>query len=94
MISIIIYILIPYNFQLMRKRIMKTKSFIPATVKCKSSKKSTNYWSMLFISLVFLSSIGCFLFANHTNRTQVSHLSGTIDETTIVTTQDAQNYKS
>ncbi|ETX10785.1 hypothetical protein MUS1_12475 [Marinomonas ushuaiensis DSM 15871] len=56
---------------------MKTESFIPSTEKNKSSKKATDYWSMLFVSLIFLSSISCFLFANHTDRAQANTLSDT-----------------
>lgn len=59
---------------------MKTKSFIPSVVKFKNSKKATDYWSMLFIGLVFLSSISCFLFANHIHRAQTNHLSDATDK--------------
>ncbi|NVK73563.1 MAG: hypothetical protein HWE24_08795 [Oceanospirillaceae bacterium] len=47
---------------------MKTKSFIQPSQQYTNDKKPTDYWGMLFVSFIFLSSISCFLFANHSER--------------------------
>ncbi|RBO83368.1 MULTISPECIES: hypothetical protein [Marinomonas] len=56
---------------------MKTKAFVPATKLNKRDSKATDYWSMLFISFIFISSISCFLFANHVNKPNTSSASST-----------------
>jgi len=73
---------------------MKTRSFIPATEKYKSSKKATDFWSILFISLIFLSAISCFLFANHSNRTQANNLSDATDKISTMKVDIDHNSKS
>jgi len=47
---------------------MKTKNFVPPTKKYSRDKKTIDYWGMLFVSFIFLSSISCFLFANNIDR--------------------------
>ena len=47
---------------------MKTKSFVPPTKSYNNTKKTTDYWGMLFVAFIFLSSISCFLFANNVDR--------------------------
>lgn len=47
---------------------MKTKNYIPQPQRDNNGKKSADYWGMLFVSFIFLSSISCFLFANNIDR--------------------------
>ncbi len=54
---------------------MKTKAFVPATKHNKQDNKASDYWSMLFISFIFISAISCFLFANHVNKPNTSSVS-------------------
>ena len=54
---------------------MKSKNFIPSPKQCPNSKKTTDYWGMLFIGFIFLSSMSCFLFANHSDRHAANRLS-------------------
>jgi hypothetical protein len=54
---------------------MKTKKFISSTINTNNSKKSPDYWGVLFISFIFLSTISCFLFANHTDRSHLNSAS-------------------
>jgi hypothetical protein len=53
---------------------MKSKNFIPSH-KRTNDKKSIDYWGMLFIGFIFLSSMSCFLFANHSDRHAANRLS-------------------
>jgi hypothetical protein len=50
---------------------MKTKTFVPS-IKRYNTKKTIDYWGILFVGFIFVSSIGCFLFANNVDR-QLSH---------------------
>ncbi len=43
---------------------MKTKSFI-SSIAHKDHKTTPDYWGMLFISFILLSTFSCFFFANH-----------------------------
>ena len=61
---------------------MKTNAFVPASKPHKVARKASDYWSMLFISFVFIASMSCFLFANHANQTTASN---TLKETLPVT---------
>ncbi|PYF84034.1 hypothetical protein DFP75_10153 [Marinomonas alcarazii] len=45
--------------------IMKSKNFVQPHHNYAETKKTTDYWGMLFIGFIFLSSMSCFLFANH-----------------------------
>ena len=70
---------------------MKHKSFIPSPKRYINDKKPTDYWGMLFISFIFLSSMSCFLFANHGNRQASNSLSLTTHQisTTIIDTDQS-----
>jgi hypothetical protein len=67
---------------------MKTKRFMPSRIHNKNDKKTTDYWGMLFISFLFLSAISSFLFANHTDRSDINNVSTSAHEisTTILDT--------
>ena len=54
---------------------MKTKSFVPSPKRYTNDKKPIDYWGMLFIGFIFLSSMSCFLFANHSDRQSSNSLS-------------------
>ncbi len=54
---------------------MKHKSFIPSPKRYINDKKPTDYWGILFISFILLSSVSCFLFANHGDRQSTNNLS-------------------
>lgn len=47
---------------------MKSKSFIPSPKRYTDPKKPTDYWGVLFISFILVSSMSCFLFANHSDK--------------------------
>ncbi|MEO9275766.1 hypothetical protein ABFY09_13000 [Marinomonas sp. 5E14-1] len=73
---------------------MKTKRFIPATIQNRVSKKSSDYWGMLFISFLFLSAISSFLFANHIDRPQLDNVSSTSHQTNTIVVNTNQKIKS
>lgn len=58
---------------------MKTKNFIPATVTHRDDKKP-DYWGVLFVSFIFISSMSCFLFANNVSQPSNASVS---DATTL-----------
>lgn len=72
---------------------MKTKRFIPSTIQNRVSKKSTDYWGMLFIGFLFLSAVSSFLFANHTDRSHSNNVSSSTHEinTTITDSDQSRN---
>ncbi|MCB5160822.1 hypothetical protein [Marinomonas algarum] len=54
---------------------MKTKNFIPATSAAHRDDKKTDYWGVLFVSFIFISSMSCFLFANNVSQPSNSNVS-------------------
>ena len=73
---------------------MKTKSFVPSPKKYADSKKPVDYWGMLFISFIFLSSMSCFLFANHSDRQASNNLSLNTQQIKTTTVDADQSRKS
>ena len=70
---------------------MKTKIFVPSPKRYTNDKQPTDYWGILFISFIFLSSISCFLFANHSDRQVSNNLSFSNYSTIIDTDQSSQS---
>lgn len=73
---------------------MKTKRFIPSTLHSRVSKKSSDFWGMLFISFLFLSAISSFLFANHVDRPQLGDASSTPQQVDTIDKHSTQKIKS
>ncbi|MBR7888320.1 hypothetical protein J9B83_05125 [Marinomonas sp. A79] len=59
---------------------MKTKTFIPANPN-KADHKKIDYWGVLFVSFIFVSSMSCFLFANNIDHPDENTLS---DSSTVI----------
>ncbi|WP_111638401.1 hypothetical protein [Marinomonas shanghaiensis] len=73
---------------------MKSKSFVPAPKRYQDDKKPKDYWGMLFISFIFLSSMSCFLFANHGDRQTSNRLSDSIQDISTKMIDTDQRSKS
>lgn len=70
---------------------MKSKNFVQPPSDHAENKKTTDYWGMLFIGIIFLSSMSCFLFANHSDRQVSNNLSFSNYSTIIDTGQSSQS---
>lgn len=73
---------------------MKTKIFIPSPKRYTNDKQLTDYWGILFISFIFLSSISCFLFANHSDSKKSQNLSANDHKASTVIVDADQSSKS
>ncbi len=73
---------------------MKTKSFVPSTKRYNCTKKTTDYWGILFIGFIFFSSISCFLFANNINQQHSRNVSDSIKEPSNMMIDIGQKRKS
>ena len=73
---------------------MKTKSFVPSPKRYTNDKKPTDYWGMLFIGFIFLSSMSCFLFANHSDQQTSNSLSDSTNKISTMIIDTDQSSKS
>ena len=73
---------------------MKTKSFVSSTSNTKSGKKTPDYWGIIFISFVFLSTFSCFLFANHMDQSIPNRIGYSALEINVIITDIDQQQKS
>lgn len=48
---------------------MKTKVFVPTLSQSQKTKSKKDYWNLVFVSLVFITSISCFLFDSYQEQT-------------------------
>ncbi|NLQ16676.1 hypothetical protein HGG82_03425 [Marinomonas sp. M1K-6] len=73
---------------------MKTKSFVPSSKQHPNDNKTTDYWGMLFVGFIFLSSMSCFLFANHSGKQTTNSLSDSRQAISVIITDPDQRQES
>lgn len=73
---------------------MKSKSFVPSSKQHPQDKKATDYWGMLFVGFIFLSSMSCFLFANHSSKQATNNLLDSKQTISVMITDPDQHQKS